>query len=409
MKRHILLAILLFLLLAYSSGPASAQVIPGRIVDTTYPLDTAVRDALDDWLAVSPPAPVQYYAVTYSRVDGMDTLVSLVGLDIADPDDPWTLEGEQAVWIGSVRVRYNGEIVPLYQPEQVNAFKVLARTIRAAGGGSYVRFPWQAGKGVMYGPRGVHAAGYGTSGMVAVDLVGGSSIGSNIAGPGVYASDAGTVDYVCEDGTSVAIRTHNSSTGDYFIYAHLQDNANLELDHEFSAGASIGTLRYGSFDDSCGWADQQSTNYHLHWGIVPSGGTYQAEGCILSDGKWHCGSNTVSPTQILYHTNAIGADDPGGSLEVTFFDQLLLGLIQIFDRGVVKLLPEHDSPTLLIRLLANGIILTFRVAFVLLKGNFNLGPLMAMLAFAIGYKLIFGTVWIVLVVLRAIKSLVPAA
>lgn len=413
MKRFTLSLIMVLSLLACFIAPASAQT-NAQIVDTTVPVDSAVRDALDDWLAADPPeASVSYYAVTYTQADGLDTLVSLAGLDIGNPDDEWRLL-ENGVWTGTVRVAYNGQVSPLIPAQAYTpGVKVLA-SAAAQQGIAYVLFPFERGKGMVYGTNGVHSGAYTVPNGQAIDLVGGDDLGSNIAGPGVYASVNGEVDYVCTDGTSVAVRTYNSDTGAYFAYAHLEDNANLVLEHEFVQGAQMATLVYGSFDDNCGSASQQPNHYHLHWVFQPgeTGERFFAEGCILNldTEKWFCDENTIQPGGVLYHFQITWFDeDAVGQTQTSFFDEFLVGLISIFDRGVIKLLPAHTSPTMLVRILANGIVLVFRVAFVLVKGNFNLGPLMTMFVFAVGFKIIFSTVWLVLVVLRSIKSLVPAA
>lgn len=283
-----------------------------------------------------------------------------------------------------------------------------------AGGGSYVSFPMSAGSYAVYGPRGVHGDGdYGTSGMLAVDLVGGDDLsGSMLAA--AYASDAGEVDYVCDDGVSVAIRTYNATTGDYFLYSHLLDNENLVLSHEFEKGDLLGSLKYGNFNDSCGWAEQQDDHYHIHWMFSPSGGFFQAEGCVLqvSTQKWTCGTNVIGIGGQLYGGvgSGTGIDDvttPGGGTnkETGFWDYTLIGFVSIFDRGLLKLLPTHQSPTAIIGALFNIVRIMLRVVWTLTRFNINLGPLVALILIAIGFKLLMGAVYLVFAVLRTIKAL----
>jgi hypothetical protein len=147
----------------------------------------------------------------------------------------------------------------------------------------------------MYGLRGIHGSGdYGTSGMVAVDLVGGDTLGTNIAPPTVYASASGTISYICTDGTSVAVQVTNGT--DTFIYAHLVDNANLTIGHAVTKGVPFASITYGSYTDECGWASQSATSYHLHWMFAPDSGFFQTEGYVLdtSTGVFTRGTETVN-------------------------------------------------------------------------------------------------------------------
>jgi hypothetical protein len=254
--------------------------------------------------------------------------------------------------------------------------------------------------------------------MRAVDLVSGDDLGGSAASSAVYASDAGTVDYVCDDGTSVAIRTHNTSTGDYFIYAHLLDNENLTMSHPFTQSEFLGSLKYGTFDDSCGWAEQASNHFHVHWMFTPASGAFQAENCILtvSSAKWTCGTETVGVGGKLYGGGGAGGngtDDPGtgtsgSNREKSFWDYVLIGFVSIFDRGALKLMPEHNSPTALILGLMNMVRVFFRLVWTLTKFNINLGPVMALLFIVIASRLMFGIVWLVFAILRTIKS-IPGA
>jgi len=228
-----------------------------HVVASTKPVLPEVRDAVDALLAENPPVPdVTDYVITYSK--SKNVMYYRVSLAAADPYTE-NFHIEDAIWWGSMDLVYNGNG---YDAEYSESAIIDGSPKMAApkmnGGSSSVRFPWAGGKNAMYGTRGVHGGAFGTSGMVAVDWVGGNDMGSNVMTDSIYASDSGTVDAVCEDGTSVGIRTYNSTTGEYFAYLHLTDNANLEEDHVFSRGAYIGALRHGSFDDTCGWADSRT-------------------------------------------------------------------------------------------------------------------------------------------------------
>lgn len=408
------LALALLLAWCLPVRPALAQVAPGQIIDTTKPISEELRGHLNAWLAVSPPAPVPSYVVTYVQGAGDNTFVSLAAFD-GEPET-WGLEDGGAVWIGTVIVHEDGSVTP-YSATPAASVPHLAIPDLGDGGGSYVAFPWQKGKQMQYGPRAIHGLGdYGTSGMYAVDLVSGDDLGSGAAPPFAYASDTGTVDYVCDDDVSVAIRTYNSSTDDYFVYAHLLNNSGLAVDHTFSRGAPIGKIKYGSFGESgegCGWAQQSESHYHIHWMFTPASGSFRAENCILSFStkKWTCGTKTVGTGQWLTGGGGLGGfDDPNGEFgptEPTFFDYLVDGLIDFVQVALVDLLPEHHSPGVMLISIYNTAKLTLRVAYILLKGNFDVRPFIVMLGVAMVLRLNLFVVWLVLAILRAIKALVP--
>lgn len=386
-----------------------------------HPMSDEVRAALMAWLETSKPVPAPFYAVTYIETIGADHAVSLAALNIGSASDEWHIteeaDGESKVlWIGSVLVRANGSVEELFPPVGALSYAPKRAKTLLAGGGSYVNLPISTGSYAVYGPRGVHGDGdYGTSGMLAVDLVGGDDMSGSMFAS-AYASDAGEVDYVCDDGTSVAVRTYNATTGDYFVYAHLVDNANLVLSHEFAKNELLGSLVYGNFDDECGWAEQQDDHYHIHWMFEPSGGFFQAENCILDESsqKWTCGTQVVGIGGKLYGGGGTGTglDDPGTvgatDAETGFWDYMLIGFVSIFDRGILKLLPEHNSPTAALAAFFNIVRVFFRVVWTLTRFNINLGPVIALMIIVIGTRLLFGGIWLVFAVLRTLKA-IPGA
>jgi membrane-bound inhibitor of C-type lysozyme len=412
--------ITLFMLVTSVTSPVFAQSPDPVIVNGTIPISTELRDALNAWLATSAPSSAPYYAVTYTQDEGAFIYASLVGLQLETIIDDWTLEDGEAIWMGTVKV-YNDGSVELRTLAQKKS-NVLALPNVAAGGGSYVAFPWQAGTGMMYGPRGVHGDGdYGTSGMLAVDLVSGTDMGSGAASDRVYASDTGTVDYVCDDGTSVTIRTYNETTDDYFIYAHLLDNAALVIEGEFSKNQQIGTLKRGSFDppgSNCGWAEQADNHWHLHWMFVPANGSFRAENCILSisSQKWSCGSTVIGTGQFIVGGGGVGtgADDASGlgqagygvaPTNISMWDYLIVGIAWVID-PFFKLVPEHQGLTF-IQTIYNSAEIVIRLVVVFAYGNINLGPVIAIFMTAIAFQAIMGVLWIISFALKAWKSLVP--
>lgn len=411
MKKIIVLSLLVVLAFGYQS--AAAQDVP-HVFDSTQPVDPEVSAAVDAWLAVSNPSTALYYVITYTHPTGFnDTYVSLAGFD--NVDNGWNLTGDEngvdhIVWLGTVKVLSDGE-VELHTPTQqaMNTSSKMARPDLSPGGGTSISFPWEFGKTMMYGPLGVHGAGFAQNGMVAVDLVGGASMGSGVASAAVYASADGTIDYVCADADSTAIRTSNSNY-DTILYAHLLDNAALEMDHVFTARSMIGTLKSGSFgapNEGCGWADQRPDNYHLHWGVEPANNLYRAGGCVLSTttGRWTCGTDTVAPSQFLIN-NSIGGSSDGGAVNTdpTFFDYLIVGVLNFFNTLIVSVLPAH-TPSPLITPIMNSVQVVFRVVTVLIMGNLNFIPTITLWIFVIEFKIVFGVIWLVGAILRTIKAI----
>ncbi len=426
-KAFTFIVIFLVLVASLPFNDARAQSITPSVVDTTTPVDAGVRTAVEAWLGLSAPVPLPYWAITYVETRGDDTLVSIAALNIASPSDPWRMVDSDTVsWIGTVIIRAD-QSVEMYstepEPEAAyNPFKIAMPVLPAPGGGSYLRFPWKSGSTMMYGPRGVHAAGGGgayATGFVAVDFVGGDDMGSGVAPSNAYAVSSGVVDYVCADDTTTLVRTHNSSADDYFIYAHLLDNANLVMDHSFGSGLLLGSLKYGSFDDNCGWAEQQDDHYHLHFGFETANNAMRLEGCILNttNQKWTCGTQTISTGQFLIGGGGVGSgtgtgtgtgdDGTGASVaQPSFWDYVVIGVVSIWDKTVVQNMPSHTTLQYTYVIYSSAK-LAIRMARVLVHSNVNLGPLIMVILFGMGIRVIFGIAEFIVFLFKAWKSLVP--
>jgi hypothetical protein len=257
------------------------------------------------------PANTHIYAVMAYTFNANGDFISLAGLDRNTPPPyDWQLEDGNVIWSGTL-IRRAGQ-VDLFRPygDQTGALK-RARAVEA-GGSTALHFPWQAGKKMMYGERGVHGGGFGISGAVGVDWVGGDRSGDDVASNIVYASTSGTVINTCVDNTSSAVLIE-SSTGEKVGYYHLIVSSEPDIGDTITRGQPIGRLRYGTFNDTCGWASQQSYNYHLHWVIVPSGGYFRAEGWVLNTGAeyWERGNERVSKRQWLSGGGGSGVIIPG--------------------------------------------------------------------------------------------------
>lgn len=423
-----ILTLLFILMLVFTPwANVRAQGEAPQIVDTTIPVDSTIKAHVEAWLGLSAPVALPYWAITYVEPFGLDShYVSLAALNIANPSDRWRITDDNTVsWMGTVIVRDNGDVEmyadPLATTARVgkNASPIEAPA-GGPGGGSYVRFPWKKGSTMMYGPRGVHAAGGGgayATGFLAVDFVGGDDMGSGVSGPQVYAAVAGEVDYVCADDTTTLVRTYNETSGDYFIYAHIVDNSNLVMEHQFGTGALIGTLKYGSFDDNCGWAEQQDDHYHLHFGFQAQNNAMRMEGCILNTAtkKWTCGTQTVSTGQFLKGGGGSGSSGTGGSdsndggmsvEQPSFWDYVVVGAVTIWDRTVIRAMPTHTAMQFT-NVLYQSVKLGIKLARVMVYSNINLGPLLSVVIFGFGIKLIFGIAEFIVFLFKAWKSLVP--
>ncbi|RIK30554.1 MAG: hypothetical protein DCC56_09535 [Anaerolineae bacterium] len=411
MKNKILIVFFVLALALLVVPPVRAQETTPYVIRSTQPISDELKAHLDAWLATDAPSSAPYYIVTYVDALPDSWVVSLAGVNLESPDDDWLLEDGTTVWIGSVYVALNGEVTSFTLGRGMNKapMKVFALPSLAPGGGSYVAFPFQAGTGMIYGVRAVHGAGdYGTSGMLAVDLLSGDDLGPGAAPPYAYASDAGTIDYICDDGTTVAVRTYNASTDDYFIYAHLLDNASIAISNSFTRGQQIGSIKYGSFDDDCGWAEQQEDHYHIHWMFEPANGAFQAEGCILrvSTKKWTCNNQEIGTGGWLIGGGGYGAgeDDYGyGSAEKSFWDYLVFGFVDIATNGWIKFLPTHQDFQYFYVLIST-IRLMLRIMFVLVRANVNLVPIAQVVGYGIGINAFMSTIWIILAIAKAIKT-----
>ena len=358
----------IIILIAILASPFSALAQePGIIMaQPTIPIGSEINEAVISLLTSARPAETYLYAITYTSIYGNGWIASVVGLDnIEPPYTEWSLEDGDAVWLGSIIIPDQGD--PTYFDPAALAVNTAhtAKLLPGAGGGAQIYMPFAQGKQMMYGLRGVHGSGdYGTSGMLAVDLVGATNVGASIAPDDVYASAAGVIDYVCTDGISVAVRTYNSTTEDTFLYAHLVDNANLTIGYSIARGQMFATLVHGSFQDTCGWASQSPESYHLHWMFEPSDDYFQAEGYILdtTTGIWKQGTTSIGPLNYLTasggnSTYIIDEDDPTGLpvLDVSvidpskitlrgghIWDNMIMGMFS-FLGGIASGFPESNS------------------------------------------------------------------
>ncbi len=412
----IFLALVALLPLEY----ARAQSITPSVVDTTIPVSETIRADVNAWLAVSAPVAFPYWAITYvgqTDAETGETFVSLVAIDLADPaDKTWHIYDDNLIkWMGTVIVHADHSVVVYsdggYGEPQSSVFKMAAPMFD--GGGSNVRFPWESGKTMMYGTRGIHAAGGGGAyavGFSAVDFLGGTDLGPGVASDKVYAVATGEVDYRCKDDTTTLVRTKSADNNDFYIYAHLLHNETLTVGYTFYQGDYIGSLKYGTFDDGCGWAQQTPAHYHLHFGFKPDDGFFRLENCVLdmSSQEWDCSGKKITTGQFLRHgTNLTTGDDASSfSNTLSFWDHLLTGGAEMWDRFVIANMPDHTANRFLYALY-NGISLAVRIAWVLIYSNVNLGYLAAVIYFGMAVKAVMALAEFIVFLFKTWKSLVP--
>lgn len=288
------------------------------------------------------------------------------------------------------------------------------------GGGSTVNFPWEAGKQMYFGTLGVHGNGeFGTVGMYFVDWVGGSQYGPNSAGPNMYASADGTIDYICQDSYAMGFRTNGTNP---MFYLHLNRSAPVSFGDELSKADPIGTLRGGDFCTGnprpagcqCGYADNTPTSYHIHWGFKPSNGYFCAEGWCLNIASqvWTKGSDQVRVGGWMTGGGGIGSyvdfyDDPASIAERgdRLFDSLIAGLVLIVAKTAEAILPEHQTGSIIPFSIVNGAVVTIRIFYILLKTNFNMVLPLAI----VGYIFITSIGWTLYSGWRLILKIIPAA
>lgn len=279
-------------------GPAGVALVPGTVA-VAPAVEEAVLAALVE--AGEAAGGASYYAISDLQSQGAWRWVSAVGLDQVGPDGRWTLEG--AVWAGLLLLRQEAGGGWTGAAAGTAAFSALLAQVpetlidaqaradldpltRSPIPAETYDFPWEPGTQMQYGVLGVHDAGF-IAGWKAVDFFSDADLAAGHAPNRLLAAAPGTISYVCDDHTSVAIRI-----GD-LLYVHLLDNADLVVGHSFDRGEELGQLRPGNFSDVCGWASQGSNWFHLHWGF-PNTGTFEAGGWTLDlfDELWRRGGES---------------------------------------------------------------------------------------------------------------------
>ena len=174
------------------------------------------------------------------------------------------------------------------------AFALLSTALLAILVSGEYRFPWYPGTRMQYGQRGVHDNGFPghTPGWLAVDLVSDGDTGAGHAPNLLLASAAGTISYKCEPDRRQGERTTAVRIGN-LMYTHLLNSADLYEGRSVFQHEVLGQLESGTFNETCGYADQQDDHFHVHLGF-PDTGTITFEDWTLNmaSGVWQRGSET---------------------------------------------------------------------------------------------------------------------
>jgi len=394
--------IYLLLLIALMLPTGSAQA-----ADMLPPLEEPPADvatAVENLLVTDNPCPdCDYFVITDVRRMGFTYTISVAGLADVENVLEWSLlsDGE---WLGVITVDDSLTATGDWQDHDIVFYSVSEN--------EYYYFPWLIGTQAVMGSRGVHGNGdYGLDGWYAIDWVSGPDYGDSAAPNAVYASQSAEISYVCRDDVQVAIRA-----GD-FLYAHLADNAYLEIGHQVVRGSPIGSLVTGTFSDNCGWASQQPENYHVHWMFHPTGQHIGIENWVLdvSSGIWtnsQTGTTKTTGDSFIaeWAGETIAPGDPhvppdGPVGPIGTGESIWDGLVGVLNSIVESVLPIFPNPEgqqigLTVISSAGAII---RVFYVLVSSHFRMGT--TLLVF--GVIMILEPVRIGKSIYMLIKNLVP--
>lgn len=339
------------------------------------------------------------WAISDIYTVGDYSMISLVGLEADEPVDynDWTFQ--DALWTGTAIIRDNGDTTyTTGLDEDATYITLLGESTfsdpndgadQGGGGGNWIWFPWLAGTQGFYGSRGVHRASVALPGWVAVDIVGGVNYGDTTFPNMVYGSYTEPIKSVCRDGTNVGLTTEN------YYYLHLEESTSFQPGLLIRQGQPVGSLVMGSFNDKCGWASQNATSYHLHWGFKPAVDYKTIENWVLNttDEIWRNGAQSVDiggsilaewpdhsgpiPTAGPSVTPGGPTPTPGSAPPVprvyggdSLWDPFIYGLYDMA-RVTAERFPEHTASGIGSQI-TSGAEIAIRVAFVMLTSNFDL-------------------------------------
>lgn len=376
-----IIVILAFLISFLAVRPTQAQQVCFATPSDSVPADVAQATYQALASAAVLPSGVACYAISnVSQLSADEFMVSIVGVDTGVD---WNFI-DNAVWTGMAAItRQSGALVGVLQNdpafvETVIEMPIDPETIErlqddGIGGITDTEevfdplaptdtpyFPFASGSSAIYGIRGVHSHGN----LSAVDFLGYYATG--IMPNAVYAAHDGAVTSICRDDTQMGLRIGP------FYYLHLVNNPSIVEGQYFSVHDYIGALVAGSFDDTCGYAEQQATHYHLHFAFSPdqSGGLYMeswrldvsTEEWTYVDGSTREAGQLIGPsdwngvipepapsdppeegTPPGDYTDPTSPPTPGGNSNGTNFWTFLVGGFRSIVSRIVAILPQHQS------------------------------------------------------------------
>jgi hypothetical protein len=318
-------------------------------------MNSNLLDAMAAYLLAHPPLgedPARIYGIADASNSTGDWIISVANLvNVIAPYTDWNFE-DNAGWSRSLVCVGSDPVwtCSLYQPD-----------LSSIGGEpSGLLWPWRPGTSAIYGIAGIHGVGSGwLPGSLAIDFVGKDTWGSDSMPPIAYGAADGVIDWNCFDVHSAGIIVDSGSYG-RIMYLHLNkaDTTALAKGSRVYAGRPISSLTYGSFNDTCGKADQQADQYHLHFAAVPVNGYIMIGGCQINTntGNILCGTtNYKILSRIPNGGNSTTATNPGASggdvngYSTTaalggehIWDGLVNGILDVAN-NISTIFPEHQS------------------------------------------------------------------
>jgi hypothetical protein len=376
---------------ATSTPTPTATWSPGTYIiwaEGTIDIDSDMKLDIETLLLANAPSgssgPI--YAVTDASQNDGDWYISLVNLIGVDPPyTDWNWE-EDAVWAGGVVCE---GIDPDWNCDYFEPTE-------AIGGDEVPLFPWRPGTRAIYGISKVHDGILAIPGSLAVDFVGGDTLGSSMMPPYVYASETGTVTAVCKDINNVGIVV---SGVHQFGYLHFAPNTEIELGDVFTRGQVMGILAYGSFEKvRCGAASQTPTTYHLHFSFLPDENGYlEIGGCLLNTNTkvWLCGTQEIGVRGLLPNGTSGSSATQGEAGGVTtsmggehIWDGVVYGIVDSAHDFAMNTFPEHTAIGIE-DAMNNGVLQTFNILqFIDMSGLVWIVPATLIIAIMLGIEIV---------------------
>lgn len=219
---------------------------------------------------------------------------------------------------------------------------------------TYLYFPFETGKSLVFGPAGVHGkTGSDTVGRAAVDFLGSSSNDLNTTAPPIaYAAEHGSVIFVCKGAANWGIKI-DGDTNTLSYYHLLPNSAQLAEGATFEQGQQIAGLVFGDLSDTCGYADQASNHFHLHF-VFDHEGYLNIDHCTLNiaSEEFVCSDGTQGINDVLTAQWQLPGGGGAGSYSGSnFWDFIVSGITYLMFQAL-GVLPSHQAINLPANLLA---------------------------------------------------------